>query len=634
MKGIAPLLGARMVAARLLAVLAAMLLAALCASPAKAADCSAASSAGTAPSSWQTYCWLDFSAYDDAQARSAGGQNFSFALSDGSVLSFNLRTTSTAATGADARTAPSWSGAAVGNSAFLGIPGRPILYMLNSGSRVQFNISSIAVTPPPGVSTVTSYAFVVADGESTDNAEYLEYTTNGGTWQLLDEVPPISGSQMPGYTGIGSSTFRETGDGQSGRVGAYIVGSENPTNVTAEMRGAGLQGIMFAVRFASISLVKQIGGARVTPNDQFTFEIQSTSSGSVLATGTTSGTGLGPFDAAVLTTASGIPLTLTERMAAGSSSDISQYQSSLTCVNDNSGSSTVMPTNVVTTSYNFGSLQFGDTVACTFTNTPYPHLTFTKALGAGGRVFDTDQFGLRIRDRTIGTNLIQTDTEGTGSSFTVDSTGPTQVTAGNTIRAIEVARGTTNLANYTEATICTNANASSGTTMPSGGRRVDMVLQLGDVVTCIVTNTRDEQVVQLIVEKSSAIISDPVDASDPMAIPGAIVEYTVEVRNEGNSEVDMDTLDVLDIVPAEMAYDTATGLTLSEGTTPSGLDTFDTATMVSFSQSTDGAAPYDYVPAGFDTALTGIRVMPTGTMAASDGTNHPSFTVTYRMRIE
>jgi len=41
-------------------------------------------SAGTAPADWATYCWLDFSTYNDTLARSAGGQPFTFTLADGS----------------------------------------------------------------------------------------------------------------------------------------------------------------------------------------------------------------------------------------------------------------------------------------------------------------------------------------------------------------------------------------------------------------------------------------------------------------------------------------------------------------------------------------------------------------------
>lgn len=316
--------------------------------PAFAASCSQAASQGTAPPSWQTYCWLDFSTYVDATAKTSAGQSFSYLLSDGATLTFNVRTTSTPPIVSIA--SPSWTGSAVGNTAFLGIPGRPILYS-QAGGTSTFVFSNILITPPAGVSAVSAYSFVAADGESTNQGESITFNTNGAAWTILDQVDPISGSIYPTVTGAGTQTFTETG--ATGIVGGYIVGSNNPTTVTTTMVGGGLQGVMFAVRFASIKLNKQILGARVNPADQFKFNVNSTLSGTTMASGTTSGTGNGPFAAVVLSLASGVPLTLTETMAPGSVSPISKYRGSLTCTNGTAGSSTVIPTNVITKSYNF-----------------------------------------------------------------------------------------------------------------------------------------------------------------------------------------------------------------------------------------------------------------------------------------
>ena len=314
--------GSRPTRRRLWRALLALALAAwaLLAAPAQAATCQAAGARGAAPDAWQTYCWLDLTSYNDATARSVGGQAFTIDLSDGSKIAFTLRTASTAATGATAQPAPSWTGAAIGNSSFLNIPGRPILYMSNTGSTVTFTISNIRVIPPPGVATITNYAFVVADAESTDNAETIALTTDGQPWAILDAVPPRTGNQYPTLAGAGTRSLTMSGGGQTGSVGSYIAASNAPKQVTAAMTGQGLQGLMFAVRFASIRLTKVIGATRIAAADQFAFEIASTSSGEVLAAGTTTGTGNGPFEAAVLSTASGVPLTLRERMAAGSAS--------------------------------------------------------------------------------------------------------------------------------------------------------------------------------------------------------------------------------------------------------------------------------------------------------------------------
>ncbi len=49
-------------------------------------------------------------------------------------------------------------------------------------------------------------------------------------------------------------------------------------------------------------------------------------------------------------------------------------------------------------------------------------------------------------------------------------------------------------------------------------------------------------------------------------------------------------------------------------------------------------APYNYVPVpdaqGFDPAVTGIQIMPTGTMNAATPGNNPSFNILVRIRIE
>ena len=126
-----------------------VLLCALAWSPAaRAQDCAQATTQGTAPASWQTYCWLNMANYDDAAARSASGQNMAFTLPDGSVLRFNARVTGTNPAYNDVP-APSWSGAAVGNSAFIGIPGRPVLYSAQAGTST-IAITGITVTPPAG----------------------------------------------------------------------------------------------------------------------------------------------------------------------------------------------------------------------------------------------------------------------------------------------------------------------------------------------------------------------------------------------------------------------------------------------------------------------------------------------------
>ncbi|WP_421847888.1 hypothetical protein [Novosphingobium sp.] len=595
---------------------------------AEAASCFYATSQGsTGPANWNSYCWLDFTGYNDTAARSAGGQAMSYTLPDGTVMTFTLKITGAAISGA---AAPSWSGAAIGNTAFLGIGGRPILYQSAAGTTTAV-ISNIVLTPPAGVSQITSYMFVAADGESSNDGESLGFQTNGGNWVALDNAGPISGSLYPTSSGLGTQTFNVTG--VAGTVGANIVGSSTPTSLTTTILGGGLQGVMFAVRFASIRLNLQLTGARAAAADQFTFNINATSGGATLASGTSSGTGNGPFSAATLTTASALPLTLTQAMASGSVNPLTDYRSSLTCTNSVS-SSTPLPSGAITTNYSFGALQFGDLVTCTFTNTVFPHLQLTKALGTGGRRFSTDQFVMQINQGS--TTVATTTTTGTASTVTNGTTPQVLVSAGTAYAFTEVGSGTTSLTQYTAAMACTNAFTGSSTTLPSAAGGT-VTPQMGDVISCTITNTRRTSNATLTLVKTSSVLSDPINGStNPKMIPGAIVQYSILVSNTGPTPVDSNSVLLIDSLPSQMLVGTAATPTFTQGTPTSGL-TFTSSTDIKYSNAASAPTTFagcTYTPTtAYDAAVKFICVNPKGTMTGSSGTP-PNFTISFRAQMQ
>src|SRR5450631_919542 len=121
--------------------LALALLAGLHGAPALANTCAPAAAKGTAPNDYLAYCWLDFSGYSDALAQ-GGGQPFTFSLPDGSVLTLTLQvSTNKTSPALAAHAVPSWTGSAIGNTGFLGIPGEPVLYEVVSGSTVHIALS-------------------------------------------------------------------------------------------------------------------------------------------------------------------------------------------------------------------------------------------------------------------------------------------------------------------------------------------------------------------------------------------------------------------------------------------------------------------------------------------------------------
>lgn len=603
-------------------------LAGIAAAPAHAQSCSAAATQGSAPAGWETYCWLDFTTYNDATARSSSGQNFSFSLSDGSTLSFNLRATTTTASAFNAVAAPSWSGAAVGNSAFIGIPGRPVLYTTTGGDK-NLVFSGITITPPPGAPAVSAYSFVAADAESTNSGEFLEFETNGGNWTILDQVEPIGGgSNYPSIPTSWTNVFRETG--ANGQVGGYIVGSNSPTTVTTRMRAGGLQGAMFAVRFASIRLRKTITGARVDASDQFSFRINATSSGSTLASGTTSGTGNGPFSATPLSLASGIPLTMSESMASGSASALSKYESRLTCTNSTTSSSTPLPNNVLTTSYNFGALQFGDAIICIFNNAAKPHIRLRKALATSGRRFSTDQFTVRISDGS--TVVASATTSGTGATVTGGDTSLQQLNAGTAYTLDEIMSGPGSLSQYSSVLACTNGTNGVTTSFPTTVPGT-ITPVLGDVITCTITNSRLAGNATLVVTKTSEVLSDGISAANPKAIPGAVIRYTINVQNTGNLSVDANSIIIEDAFPPNFTLDASTPFTFTEGPRASGLNAFNQSTMVTYSNT--GSAPYTApLGSGYNGAIRAFRFVPSGTMRNANTSGPSSFSLSFVGRVE
>lgn len=611
---------------KLLVILAGMLATLVFASPASAANCYYANAQGsTGPANWQTYCWLDFSSYNNTAARSAAGQNLSYTLPDGTLMTFNLKVSGAAMAQA---ASPSWTGAAVGNTAFLGIAGRPILYQTAAGT-TTITFSNITLTPPSNGS-ITNFMFVAGDGESSNDGESLRFQTNGGAWQMLDQVGPITGSNYPTYTGIGTTTFTETG--VAGTVGAYVVGSTNPTQVSTRLVGGGLQGAMFAIRFASIRLDTQIVGARANPADQFVFSVDDTSTGATFASGTTTGTGLGPFPAAALSSTAALPLTLRINTASGSANALSHYQTLLNCTNA-STSSTPMPANIATAEYNFGSLQFGDTVSCRYTATPFPHLALSKALAPTGRQFAGDQFVMTIAQG--GTVVASTTTAGTGNTISAGSTPQYQAIPGTAYSMSEASAGTTLLEQYSSAMACTNAASGSATVLPTASGGI-VTPQMGDIISCVITNTRRAPNARLETTKISSVLSDPVSgANNPKAIPGASVIYTIAVHNSGPSPVDSDSVFIVDLLPAQIMVGAGSSPSFTQGSPSSGL-TFNPALDVRYSDATSPPASFaacTYVPViAFDPAIRYICINPKGTLAGSTGVP-PGFAISFQSQI-
>ena len=147
------------------------------------------------------------------------------------------------------------------------------------------------------------------------------------------------------------------------------------------------------------------------------------------------------------------------------------------------------------------------------------------------------------------------------------------------------------------------------------------------------------------ISKNSSVLSDPINASNPKAIPGAIVEYIVAVSNGGFGYVDTDTVILTDPLATGSTFffgSPVTPITFTDGATSSGL-TFTFTSLASTTDdvdfSNDGGGTFITPTAdasGFDTtspSINYIRINPKGGFRGSDGVNNPSMQINFKVRV-
>lgn len=144
--------------------------------------------------------------------------------------------------------------------------------------------------------------------------------------------------------------------------------------------------------------------------------------------------------------------------------------------------------------------------------------------------------------------------------------------------------------------------------------------------------------------KTVQTLSDPYNTTtDPKAIPGAVMLYTLTVVNSGPGAADADTLAITDPVPSDTMLCVSTlcsdpPIAFTCSAVPACGLTYTYATAVTYTNRAGGVGPYDYTPApgadGYDGLVTGFRVNPAGAFSASGGAPHPQFTVQFKVKIK
>jgi len=148
----------------------------------------------------------------------------------------------------------------------------------------------------------------------------------------------------------------------------------------------------------------------------------------------------------------------------------------------------------------------------------------------------------------------------------------------------------------------------------------------------------------LLVFKTVTVLDDPANGTtNPKAIPGANVIYTIGVSNQGSGAVDTDTLLIEDALPSELelfvdAFGNRGLLEFTDGATGSGIDVVFTNLADDFDdvEFDDGTDQWLLDPSadaeGFDASVTAIRIRPSGQFLGSSG-SAPSFEIRFRARI-
>lgn len=154
------------------------------------------------------------------------------------------------------------------------------------------------------------------------------------------------------------------------------------------------------------------------------------------------------------------------------------------------------------------------------------------------------------------------------------------------------------------------------------------------------------QPAQLTLQKTMIVVSDPINGiNNPKAIPGALIEYTLEISNDGEGLTDTDSIAIIDKLAAGTNFYIGTDANVSpvslvEGDPASNLIlTFEnlTSSTDDIEFSNNGGLTFDYEPTpdtdGFDPLITDIRISPKGTMPGSDTNGSPEFSIFYKVKV-
>lgn len=154
-----------------------------------------------------------------------------------------------------------------------------------------------------------------------------------------------------------------------------------------------------------------------------------------------------------------------------------------------------------------------------------------------------------------------------------------------------------------------------------------------------------------VVTKSSVVVTDPINGAGAgrKRLPGSFIDYTVTIANQGGRAIDANTTIISDLINttnASLFVNTLGGtpagpVDQTNGATACGLVAASLTTLYSNNGAvtvTSADALYGYTPTadgnGVDSAVTAIRIKPSGTFAAQTTATPPSCSWRFRVRVK
>ena len=254
-------------------------------------------------------CWLQL---DGVTLNANGSTPLTFTLPDGSTMTFTVDVGNVGSSaGLKGVQAPTWTG-----SQFSGSTGYYTIYKPNTAA-LYTNTGSVAndttvtlrdihLFGPSGAESTNAFEMVIADGESTNSNEYLDFgvVSGGSTLNLVEWLGASTGNNLvygaPGSAGVpGTPTSGCAGMidcirmvGKSGTANAAVFSTTrtgSPFTVMGQVHtnGSSLQGFAFGVRWGGVRLRKALPNGRLDGSDQFTYRVINVKGQEIINTSTT-----------------------------------------------------------------------------------------------------------------------------------------------------------------------------------------------------------------------------------------------------------------------------------------------------------------------------------------------------------